>query len=104
MRVGRHRSAYAARNIRHEAIELGAQAGAFAESVLAEFSTSSRGRAGLGGAAVDLADIGGRGLGALGDRLDAARDLLRGGALLLDRAGDRGRRWTRSGRWSRRSP
>ena len=43
-----------------------------------------RGRAGFGGAAVDLADVGGGGLGALRDVLDAAGDLLGRCALLLD--------------------
>ena len=91
-------------DIRHEAVELGAQAGAFADSVLRRIQHLFRGRAGFGGAAVDLADVGGGGLRALRDGLDAAGDLLRRRALLLDRARNRRRRSTRSGRWSRRSP
>ena len=46
-------------DIRHEAVELLAQARAFARQRRAEFSTSSGGRAGFGGAAVDLHDVGG---------------------------------------------
>ncbi len=61
-------------------------------------------RAGFGGAAVDLHDVGGGFLGALGDVLNAARDFLRRRALLLDRAGDRRGDARDLRRWCRRSP
>ena len=76
-------------DIRHEAVELFAQPRAFARQGARRIQHLLRGRAGFGGAAIDLHDVGGGFLGALRDVLNAARDFLRRRALLLDRARDR---------------
>src|SRR4029077_587696 len=77
-------------NILHEAVELGAQARAFARQRPCRAQHLFRGRAGFGGAAIDLHDVDGGILGPLRDVLDVARDFLRRRALLLHGGRNRG--------------
>src|SRR5882757_10388711 len=78
-------------DIRHEAVELFAQPRAFGRKRPGRVQYLFGGRAGFGGAAIDLGDIGGRRVGALRDGLDTARDLLGDRALLLHGTRDRRR-------------
>src|SRR5207253_8520974 len=76
-------------DVSHEAIELFAQARAFARQRACRIQHFLGSRSGFGRAAIDVPDVGSSFLRALRDILDAARDLLRRRALLLDGAGDR---------------
>src|SRR3954471_13454953 len=79
------RSAYR----REEFVDFGAKMMALGRQRLCRGENLCGGRAGLGGAAIDVGDAGRDLTGALGRLADIAGDLLRCGALLLDRRGDR---------------
>src|SRR5260221_5530248 len=76
-------------DIGHEAVEFLAQPRAFARQRACRIQYILRRGPGFGGAAIDLGDIGGGLVGALGDALNPAGDLLGCRALLLHRARDR---------------